>query len=49
MSDGPGKGSTFVIRLPTEAPADAVAPEAETGPDPVQEFRKLSNAQRKVA
>ncbi len=49
-SDGPGKGSTFVIHLPIEPPAD-VAPEteAEPGPDPVQEFRKLSTARRKVA
>jgi two-component system NtrC family sensor kinase len=48
-SDGPGKGSTFVIRLPTEAPAEAALPATEAGPDPVQEFRKLSSAQRKVA
>jgi two-component system, NtrC family, sensor kinase len=48
-SDGPGKGSTFVIRLPIEPPAEAALPETEAGPDPVQEFRKLSSAQRKVA
>jgi signal transduction histidine kinase len=47
-SDGPGTGSTFTIRLPIDPPAD-VEPEAEAGPDPVQEFRKLSTAQRKVA
>jgi signal transduction histidine kinase len=45
-SDGPGKGSTFVVRLPAEPPADA-ATENEAGLDPEQEFAKLSR--RKVA
>jgi two-component system NtrC family sensor kinase len=46
-SDGPGKGSTFVVRLPIDAPAEAT-PESEADPDPKQLFAKLSGA-RKVA
>lgn len=46
-SDGPGKGSTFIVRLPIDAPAEA-APETEAAPDPKQLFAKLSTA-RKVA
>jgi signal transduction histidine kinase len=45
-SDGPGQGSTFVVRLPIDAPAEA-APDTEA-PDPKQLFAKLSTA-RKVA
>jgi two-component system, NtrC family, sensor kinase len=45
-SDGPGKGSTFVVRLPIEAPAEAASPEA--APDPKQLFAELSTARRKV-
>jgi two-component system, NtrC family, sensor kinase len=47
-SDGAGKGSTFIVRLPIDAPAET-APEAEAAPDPKQLFAKLSTAQRKVA
>jgi signal transduction histidine kinase len=46
-SDGPGTGSTFIVRLPIEAPAENASPEA--GPDPKQLFAELSTARRKVA
>src|SRR5439155_20759595 len=32
-SDGPGKGSTFVVRLPTEPPVETTA-DGDTGLDP---------------
>ncbi len=47
-SDGLGKGSTFVVRLPIEPPAEA-EPESEAAPDPKQLFAQLSTARRKVA
>ena len=49
-SAGPGQGSTFVIRLPVDPPADAETPEEDVR-DPEEEFLKLSTArqQRKVA
>ena len=44
-SDGPGKGSTFTIRLPIQPPANA--PESgQDVQDPVEEFLKLSSAKR---
>jgi signal transduction histidine kinase len=46
-SDGPGKGSKFVVRLPVEPPAEDSSPDA--APDPEEEFVKLSTARRKVA
>lgn len=47
-SDGPGKGSTFTIRLPIHPPA--VSPEAgQDVQDPVEEFLKLSSAKRAKA
>jgi len=44
-SDGPGQGSTFRVRLPIQAPAKVTAPGQEIH-DPVEEFLKLSSAQR---
>jgi two-component system, NtrC family, sensor kinase len=44
-SDGPGKGSTFKIRLPIQPPANPVEPGQEVQ-DPVEEFLKLSSAKR---
>jgi two-component system NtrC family sensor kinase len=44
-SDGPGQGSTFRVRLPVQAPAKVTAPGQEIH-DPVEEFLKLSSAQR---
>jgi signal transduction histidine kinase len=44
-SDGPGKGSTFVVRLPTEPPADA-GDSGEEVLDPEEEFLKLSGARK---
>jgi signal transduction histidine kinase len=44
-SDGPGKGSTFRVRLPIQAPANAPEPGQEVQ-DPVEEFLKLSSAKR---
>ena len=44
-SDGPNRGSTFTVRLPIQPPANA----NEAGQDiqdPVEEFLKLSSAQR---
>lgn len=44
-SEGPGKGSTFKVRLPIEPPPNA--PDAgQEVQDPVEEFLKLSAAQR---
>jgi signal transduction histidine kinase len=47
-SDGPGTGSTFVVRLPIEPPPEA-AQEGEAEPDPKQLFAQLSTARQKVA
>ena len=47
-SEGQGTGSTFIVRLPIEAPAET-EPETEAAPDPKQLFARLSTAQRKVA
>jgi two-component system NtrC family sensor kinase len=44
-SDGPNQGSTFKVRLPVQAPAKVTAPGQEIH-DPVEEFLKLSSAQR---
>lgn len=44
-SDGPGRGSTFHIRLPIHPPANQSDPGQEVQ-DPVEEFLKLSTAQR---
>lgn len=44
-SQGPGQGSTFVVRLPLEAPAQAQEESPET-PDPETEFVKLTSARR---
>ncbi len=44
-SDGPGKGSTFKIRLPIQPPANAGEPGQDVQ-DPVEEFLKLSSAKR---
>jgi signal transduction histidine kinase len=44
-SDGPGKGSTFTVHLPIQPPADASEPGQDVQ-DPVEEFLKLSSAQR---
>lgn len=44
-SDGPGKGSTFLVQLPTDAPANAEGAGKDVQ-DPVEEFLKLSNAKR---
>ena len=44
-SDGPGHGSTFHIRLPIHPPANQSDPGQEVQ-DPVEEFLKLSTAQR---
>jgi len=43
-SDGPGQGSTFIVRLPIEQPA--LAADGEGSLDPEEEFLKLSTAQR---
>jgi two-component system, NtrC family, sensor kinase len=47
-SDGPGKGSTFTIRLPIQPAANAAEPGQDVR-DPVEEFLKLSSARRKAA
>jgi two-component system, NtrC family, sensor kinase len=47
-SDGPGQGSTFKVRLPVHAPAQVTASGQEIH-DPVEEFLKLSSAQRNAA
>lgn len=44
-SEGPGKGSTFTVRLPIHPPANA-AEQTQEVQDPVEEFLKLSAAQR---
>ena len=44
-SEGPGKGSTFRVRLPIQAPVNAGEPGQEVQ-DPVEEFLKLSSAKR---
>lgn len=44
-SAGPGQGSTFVVRLPLDAPSHA-GESSDVGPDPEEEFLKLSTAQR---
>ncbi len=44
-SDGPGKGSTFRVRLPIDPPANAEVGGRDVQ-DPVEEFLKLSNAKR---
>jgi two-component system, NtrC family, sensor kinase len=44
-SDGPNQGSTFTLRLPIQAPANPTEPGQEIH-DPVEEFLKLSSAQR---
>lgn len=46
-SEGPGKGSTFVVRLPVEAPAAGT--EETEALDPETEFLKLSAAKRRKA
>jgi signal transduction histidine kinase len=48
-SEGAGKGSTFIVRLPIDRPLDATGGEGDAGLDPEQEFAKLSTARRKVA
>jgi signal transduction histidine kinase len=47
-SEGPGKGSTFVIHLPIDPPPEPTA-EGEAEPDPKQLFAQLSTARQKVA
>jgi signal transduction histidine kinase len=44
-SAGPGKGSTFAVRLPIDPPANAAEPGQDVQ-DPVEEFLKLSSAKR---
>jgi two-component system NtrC family sensor kinase len=44
-SDGAGKGSTFTVRLPIKPPPNVAEPGKEIQ-DPVEEFLKLSSAQR---
>jgi two-component system NtrC family sensor kinase len=44
-SAGPNQGSTFTVRLPVQPPANAGEPGKEIQ-DPVEEFLKLSSAQR---
>ncbi len=44
-SDGPGKGSTFTVRLPVEPPANVESSNNDVQ-DPVEEFLKLSSAKR---
>ena len=44
-SDGPGKGSTFTIRIPIQPPAN-LSESGQDVQDPVEEFLKLSTAQR---
>jgi two-component system NtrC family sensor kinase len=44
-SEGPGHGSTFMVRLPIKPPANAGEPGKDVQ-DPVEEFLKLSSAQR---
>ena len=45
-SDGPNRGSTFIVRLPTQGVADGGEEEVL---DPEEEFLKLSSAQRRAA
>ncbi len=45
ISEGPGKGSTFRVRLPIQASETAAEPGQEIQ-DPVEEFLKLSSAKR---
>jgi two-component system, NtrC family, sensor kinase len=44
-SAGPGQGSTFLVRLPIKPPVNQARPGTDVQ-DPVEEFLKLSSAQR---
>ncbi len=45
-SEGPNRGSTFVVRLSTDPPANAQEETDETALDPEEEFLKLSTARQ---